>query len=213
MSENSITLEVPEMKAFLDELFQLPLVIRERVMIGAVASGAAVIKDEAVQRAPLYTGSDAELMGLVGRKAHKLQTGHPPPGTLKRSIYQVRLKDRCSPWVEVWKVDVRRGQSARVQRGKNKGKRMLEKDAFYALWVEYGHYTRTPNTSSKQHRAAVKAGTAMSLGAKWVPAQPFMRPAFEVKKAAALKAMQDYLEERLPAATDAFKFLKMKAAA
>lgn len=186
---DGMSLEIDNLAAWLAELNELPNVIRERVVKGAVATGASVIRKEYVARAPMWTGD--------------VSKGHPPPGTLKRSVYQTRLVEFCTPTAEVWKVDVRRGATARNR----KGERVLEKDAFYALWVEYGHYVRTPGMSEKEHRRA-RSGVDLYTGSKWVPARPFARPAFEAKKQEALNAMAAYLSENLSLATASMRYVR-----
>lgn len=99
----------------------------------------------------------------------KVQDGHPPPGTLKAAIYQFRVTVDCTPSHEVWMVNVRRGK--RFQKHQ-RGGRVANLDAYYASWVEYG----TVNMS----------------------ARPYMRPAFEAKKSAAVQAMGTYLAFALP---------------
>ena len=187
---DGVKFEMPDMTAYLAELKALPTAMREKVMRGAVASGAAVVRRAAVALAP-------EWDGVVGK-------GHPAPGTLKKAIYQVRMPEKCSHTSEVFKVDVRTG-GTRAGKG---GTRVALPDAFYAVWVERGHYTRTPGMTQKQHRKARLAGLAAAGGATWVPPHPFMRPAFESNKTAAERAMQDYIDSNLPLATAAMKFIK-----
>lgn len=185
---DACALEIDGLQQMLAELRSLPDIMQKRVMKGAVATGCSVIRKEAIQLAPEWTGPVSQ--------------GHPPPGTLKRAIYQTRLTDECTATVEAWKVDVRRGKASQsVKRGKS----TVNLDAYYAAWVERGHYTRAPKRGvSKDARAAARA-----LGvAHWVPAKPFMRPALDTKAQAAFDAMQAYLNERLPAALLAMKYIK-----
>ena len=56
-----------------------------------------------------------------------MEDGDPPPGTLKKAIYQVRLREESVGTREVWKVSAKKGK---------KGKDGI--DAYYASWVEYG---------------------------------------------------------------------------
>ncbi len=190
-------LDMPDLAALLAEIQALPEVLRTRVTKGAVATGASVVRKAAIEEAPQWTGPVAE--------------GHPPPGTLKKSIYQTRLVEQCSAALEVWKVDVRRG-SRTVTTGP-KGARVKvqtnDRDAFYAYFVEYGHYVRTPKMTSKQHRAA-RAGVDIYTGSKWIPPNPFMRRAWEGNKDAALKAMADYIVEQLPIATATNRLVRFK---
>jgi HK97 gp10 family phage protein len=169
------------------DLQALPQTIQTRVMKGAVATGASVIRKEAIRLAPTYTGDVAD--------------GHPPPGTLKKAIYQTRLPSQCTPTQEVWKVDVRRGKAARNTR---RGKGVANLDAFYAKWVEFGHYTRVPHAMTKTAKAA---GRALGV-ARYVPPHPFMRPAVQAKAGEAFKAMQTYIYQQLPLATAALRIVR-----
>jgi len=63
---------------------------------------------------------------------------------------------------------------------------------FYGAWVEYGHWyiPRKPDGITwKKHRTDSKP--------IFVAAHPFLRPGYEAKKGAALKAMQERLSERV----------------
>lgn len=186
------SMEITGLADLLADLRTLPDVLQQRVMKGAVATGASIIRKEAVLRAPVWTGDVSQ--------------GHPPPGTLKRAIYQTRLPEWCTPTVETWKVDVRMGKRAASTK---RGKGTVNLDAFYARWVEYGHYSRAPKSAGKtrkQRRAAVESGAVQ--GAHFVLPRPFMRPAFEVKKQEALNAMQAYVTHNLPVAMAAMRILK-----
>ena len=187
------TLAMPDLQAFMAELRSLPVMVQQRIAKGAAATAASVIRTASIERAPLYI--PASVMQGGGHTAKN----HPPPGTLKRAIFQARMTDQCSLTKEVWMVGVRTGNKST-----QKGSAMP--DAFYAKWVEFGHFTRTPRGAGTQkaRRAAARASGA----ARWVPPQPFMRPAFDASQAAALQAMADYIQARLPAETAANKFLK-----
>jgi HK97 gp10 family phage protein len=182
---DSVSLQVKGLDQLLAELQALPQALQTRVMKGAVATGASVIRKKAIALAPLYTGD--------------MEAGHPPPGTLKKAIYQTRLPQACTATREVWKVDVRRGKKAR-----SVGKKGANLDAFYASWVEFGHYTRVPHEMTKTAKAA---GRALGV-AKWVPPRPFMRPATAMASGEALAAMRDYLQKNLRLAVTAMRFVK-----
>lgn len=142
------------LKELQDALKQLPDRIAKNVLRGAVSAGATVIRKEAQAKAPVYTGS--------------VSKGHPPPGTLKRSIVQKQIKELSSLFKQIFYVTVRKGKKYQKQ-GKDGAK---SQDAFYAKWVEFG--------TSK------------------MAALPFLRPAFEAKKEAAVMAIKDYLAKRIP---------------
>lgn len=182
---DGVGISFPNLDAFLADVRALPDVVQKRVMLGAVATAASVIRKDAIARAPEFTGTVAE--------------GHPPPGTLKKAIYQVRIPSECTSTLEVWKIGVRRGK-----RAQRVGKKGLNMDAYYALWVEVGHFTRVPMAMTKTAKAA---GRALGV-ARWVPAHPFMRPAIETKRAAAIEAMRDYLNRTLPLAAASTRFFK-----
>lgn len=150
-------------------LKELPQRIARNVLRGGVAAGAAVIRKEAAARAPVYypAGSYTD---LATGKTHitKLQDGHPPPGTLKRAVYQKQINELSSATKQVFKVSVRKGKQYQ-----NQGKKgNLSQDAYYAAFVEFG--------TSK------------------MAARPFLRPAFEAKKSEAVKAIRDYIAARIP---------------
>jgi len=140
---------------FKRQLAQLPGRVGRNVLRGAVNAGASVIRKEAVLRAPQYTGS--------------VQAGHPPPGTLKKSIYQKQIAELSNAVQQTFYVGVRQGKR---QQAVKRGKSALNLDAFYGRFVEFG-------TSN-------------------MPAKPFLRPAFEAKKDAAIEAMRAYMAERIP---------------
>ena len=174
----------------LQDFRELGEAVQKKLTIGAVAAGARVIATEARRLAPEYD--------------EQVQRGHPPRGTLKRAIYYTRLISECTATYETWVIGVRAGK--RFQQVK-RGKGTVNLDAFYAAWVEYGHYARTAKGVTRDGK---KAGRALGV-TTWVPAQPFMRPAFALKREEAFKAMEKYLQERLPAATLGMRVLKAAA--
>lgn len=69
-------------------------------------------------------------------------------------------------------------------------------DAYYWRWVEAGHKfvpRRKKGTPWEAHRAAA----ALEYGTASAPAYPFMRPAYESRKGAAVDAMTKKLQEQL----------------
>jgi HK97 gp10 family phage protein len=159
------------------ELRSLPAKMQERIMKGAVGTGANIIKRAAVANAALMAET----------------------GTLAQAIYTARMVSQCTPTEEVWIVSVRAGKKFQ-----SVGKKAVNKDAFYAPWVEFGHYARVSKAMDKSAR---KAGRALGV-AKWVPAHPFMRPAFEATREQAVQAMHQYVYDRVPLITATFKHLK-----
>ena len=94
-------------------------------------------------------------------------------GTAKRAIYVQRLTKSSGDGLEVFQINVRKGkryENLTLKFGKDKGK-TVNMDAYYAKFLEFG--TR-------------------KMGAK-----PFMRPAFEAKKEAAIEAFKIRLQAGL----------------
>src|SRR4051812_24465548 len=82
-------------------LKELPLNVGRNVLRGAVSAGAAVIRKEAQVRAPVYHGDVAQ--------------GHPPPGTLKRALYQKQIRELSNNFRQVFYVGARQGKKYRNQ--------------------------------------------------------------------------------------------------
>jgi len=153
-------------KEFADGLRKLPENIGKNVLRRAVSAGAAVIRVETKNNALAIKDT----------------------GTLARSIYQKQIRELSGPKNQVFFIGARSGKQ--YQKDKN------GKDAYYARWVELGHFTRGPgkgrivrdaNRGGKNNStlaAQVQAGHV-----RWVPARPFLRPAFDVKKEQAVDAM------------------------
>ncbi|MFJ2989956.1 HK97 gp10 family phage protein [Collimonas sp. NPDC087041] len=102
-------------------------------------------------------------------------------GVLKSAIYQKHIDELSSSDRQVYIVSWRKGKS--------------DVDAFYAAWVEYGHWYVPPKlagVSTKAHRAANRK--------IWVEKHPFLRPAFSAKRDAALSAMRVKLAANVRAA-------------
>jgi HK97 gp10 family phage protein len=144
---------------FKRQLALLPGRVGRNVLRGAVNAGATVIRKEVALRAPEYTGPVAE--------------GHPPPGTLKRAVYQKQIAELSSAVQQTFFVGVRAGKR---QQTLKRGGKTVNLDAYYGRFVEFG--------TSK------------------MSARPFLRPAFEAKKEAAIEAMRAYMAERIPKELD-----------
>lgn len=115
----SISVRIEGLDALRRKLATLPLRVERNVMRRAVAAGAAVIRDEARTRAPVYHGDVAK--------------GHPPPGTLKKAIWQKFIPEASRNGRTVFYVGVRRGK-LRQQIGKSQS----NQDAYYWWFVEFG---------------------------------------------------------------------------
>lgn len=142
----SVTFRIDGLAEILRKLQQLPDRVERRVVRRAVAAGAALMRDQAIANAPVYTGNVA--------------AGHPPPGTLKKSVYMKYINELSGPARTVYFVGVRHGKTRQ-----SVGKAGRNLDAYYFKFVEFG--------TSK------------------MAAEPFLRPAFDTKKGAAIDAITE----------------------
>jgi HK97 gp10 family phage protein len=100
-------------------------------------------------------------------------------GILKSAIYQKHIEELSGTDRQVYYVSWRKGKSSDL-------------DAFYGKWVEYGHWyvpKKPKGVRTKEHRAANRN--------VFVAAHPFLRPAFDTQKDAALTAMRSKLAENV----------------
>jgi HK97 gp10 family phage protein len=175
--------EIEGLKELQLALLDLPRKVAKNVIRSVANSGAAIIRQEAKNRAPVYTG--------------EVSQGHPPPGTLKRSIVTKYARELSDEFNANYLVTVRQGK--KYQKQGKKGN--LSQDAFYAQWVEYGHHYAPPGKSGYGSRNAlmadVRSGKALVAGSQYVSPRPFMRPAFESKKQEALDTMMKKLSARI----------------
>src|SRR5205085_4196879 len=108
----TVTMRVDGLRELQARLQMLAPAIARNALRAAVAAGASTIRDGARQAAPTYHGDVAQ--------------GHPPPGTLKRSIILKQARELSSTYRQVYLVTVRRGKKYR-----NQGKKgNLSQDAY-----------------------------------------------------------------------------------
>lgn len=151
MANDMVSVKVQGLTELAAALKELPTRIGRNVLRGATAAGAAVIRKEAKARAPVYTGP--------------VSAGHPPPGSLKRAVFQAQSRRLSSQVQQTVHVGVRSGKDMKDKSG-------ALVSPYYWTFVEFG--------TSK------------------MAAKPFIRPAFEAKKTAAVEAIRIYLAERIP---------------
>lgn len=144
-----------------DRLAKMDEGLKEQALRSAAFAGAEIVRDEAILKAPVMTGPSWK--------------GHPPPGTLKKSIIVKRLEEEAAPYKQAYLVTVRRGKKGTAE------------DGYYARWVEYGHIYKPPGQALKGGKASKSAQRAahISAGGVFIPAHPYMRPAYMSKKEAA----------------------------
>jgi HK97 gp10 family phage protein len=157
-------------------LRDLPGNLGKNVLRSAVAAGAAEVRKEAKRNAE----------------------GMRDTGTLARAIYQKQIGEQSGPERQVFYVGARHGKQFQKV-----GKKGVSQDAYYARFVELGHYSRPSGGGHIKARAGARGREAelnrLSAAGSihWVPAHPFLRPAFDVKKDAAITAMGNKIRDRL----------------
>lgn len=146
----------------------------------ATSAASMVIRDAVKNRAPVYSGKYRR-----GRTA----------GTLKRAIITKSARELNTPTQVGFIVTALRGK--RFQRLGKKGS--INKDAFYARFVEGGHKIVARGRSAKKYRNSFVYGrgrvTGITLRRRastgMVAPQPFMKPAFESSWRNALRAFEN----------------------
>lgn len=163
-----IRIQVQGLREIQARMRELPKRIDKKILDGGLLAGARIVRDEAQARAP------------------ELKTQDPrwQRGALKRAIRAARI--RPSEYSAEVVVSVRKLTARQVTRAKDRlakrGQRLATKsggrgfeavpgDAFYWFWVEFG-----------------RAG---------MPAQPFLRPAFEARKDKAVEEAIKFFRDRV----------------
>jgi HK97 gp10 family phage protein len=152
---DSVTIHVRGLKELQQALSELPKRVNSNALRSAVNAGAAVIRAEARKNAPVYTGD--------------VQNGHPPPGTLRKSIITKYIPELSTSTRKTFFVTVRHGKKYQKVKGRNGSVTNL--DAFYWWWVEKGTAKMT--------------------------ARPYLRPAFYAHQNAAVSAIKYKLGARI----------------
>lgn len=177
----TITVQLTGFKELADALKDLPQNIAKNHLRSAVSAAAMVVRNEAKVLAPVDTG------------------------TLRRSMYIKQIFEKCGPTKQVYYVGARQGRQYREHIEVTKGgkvKKVKNQDAFYARFVEFGHFTRRPGgrlrkTNRGQANNQQLADEVQAGKVRWVAPQPFLRPAFYNKQSAAIEAMKAKLKARI----------------
>lgn len=163
-----------------EALKQLPDNIAKNALKSAVAAGGRIVRDEAKSR--IGGGGPSNITG-----------------TLKRSLYVKFIRELSAPHRAVYFVGARQAYNYNTRAGSKKVKEYGKFDAYYARWVEFGHFSRPAGKQLKRGRGRTAAiQTMLATGqVHWIQGKPFLRPAFEASKGRAIDAMSAKLRERL----------------
>lgn len=189
-----VTIQLQGFAELAAALKTLPDNIARNALRSAVAAGAAEVR--------------------VAAKANALAMRDT--GTLARSIYQKQIRELSSLQRQTFYVGVRSGRKLKKY-GKSKLSVASEEGAFYGRLVEFGHWSRPAGKHQLRDRggragsgrwvfnrlsqAKDRSTTIERMAAAgqihWIPPHPFLRPAFDAKKGAAIEAMAKKIRARL----------------
>ncbi|WP_122886687.1 hypothetical protein [Burkholderia pseudomallei] len=161
---------------------ELPKQAAMQINRGAANAMATKIRQQAVYLAPVYEGD---------KKG-------PVPGRLRDAIIQKHLPELSGTYRQTYLVTVRRGQKPEKEGGGVvvRGGKVVDLDAYYWPWVEFGHWfvpPRPKGTTRKAHRERAKEG----VGAVWIQPHSFLRPALPLASDEAVKAAENYYKKWL----------------
>lgn len=130
---DGVTIHIDGLEGIEQKLRELPDKVERKHVRAAVSAGSGIVRDEMRERAPVYLEVDH-----AGRPK-PVAAGHPPPGTLKRSVYRKFVEQHNGRTKYV--VGVRHGKKMQ-----SVGKRGTNLDAFYFFMVEFGtvHMPKEP---------------------------------------------------------------------
>lgn len=172
----SETIKVTGLQELHRNLTTLATNVKTKYVRGAVAAGARIIRDAAMKNVPVKTG------------------------TLRRAIYSKWIQEASGEHRQTFLVSVRRGKQFQAKTKTSKRGRVTKtknSDAYYWTWIEFGHVasgpTRIGGGASRRESARQKLKTA----GRFVPPRPFLRPAFESNKTAAIEAVRVELAKRI----------------
>jgi hypothetical protein len=195
---DGLQLDAVDITRMVAEFRKLPAVLRGPLARGAARAAMTELRDRAIALAPVAAGPEGE-------------EGGPPPGNLKRAIYCMRLPENCTPDIEAWQVSVRKGPG-KWKHKRNQGNETNTAGAYYGGWVEFGHWTRTPSAvlaGGVGSRNARRQAHQASGAARWVPAQPYMRPALDSMKNDFGRVMQEYVDRNIGEVIAISKYMKL----
>lgn len=171
----SETVKVTGLQELNRKLARLADDVQRKYLRGAVGAGARIFRDAAKRNAPVGTGK------------------------LQRSIISKWIPEASSLHRQLFLVTVKRGKHFRGKvKTDKKGRERITKsyDAYYWTWIEFGHTTRL--SGQKRTRAQIrKSLDVYKATGRFVPPRPFLRPAFESNKSAAIEAVRVELAKRI----------------
>lgn len=166
-----VEIQVTGLKELREKLLGLTPKLGGEILASALGSATTVIKSDAKRRAPLAEKSYWLNLGS-GQKALAYR------GWLRDQIIQKRTSSTRTRAESI--VTVRKAKGA-------------SRPAFFWAFIEYGHFAR----KSKPVRGSARALRSKEGGDVWIPAHPFMRPAFSSQQQAAIKKFSEKMKMKI----------------
>lgn len=157
-------------------LARLAADVQRKYLRGAVAAGARIIRDAAMRNVPVRSG------------------------TLRRALYSKWIQEASGNNRQTFLVSVRRGKNFQAKTRTSKRGRVTKTknaDAYYWTWIEFGHIAAGPKRIAGGASRRESARQKLKAAGRFVPPRPFLRPAFESNKLAAIEAVRVELAKRI----------------
>lgn len=184
------TIRVDGLRELDDRLKNLPERLAKGIVAGGLRAGARLILKQAKQNARRAGGT----------------------GTLYRSIVLARDRN-AKPLMPMYSVYTRRGKSYQAgnrqgRQGSNRRANRSNMDAYYAAWVEKGTRPHVIRAKNAKALAFMRTGGGGMNFRRMVHhtgaiAKPFLGPAYETQRDAALERVKTYIRDRLDQAAGA----------
>ncbi len=168
-----------------ETLKQFPVNVSRNVMRTAVRKGAEVLHESCKRMAPELEVDDR----------HK--KNRAVKGRLKDAVYHKLIAEFSNDLMQTYFVGVRRGKKSTDV--KVKGGSVVNLNAYYWTWIEFGHYYVPPRPNMKT--MSRRRNRELHLSGKtaiWIPPRHFMRDAWNLSKEAVQDVTINYIEERVP---------------
>jgi len=160
-----------DMKDLLKRLKTLPEKMQKRIITGGVRASAKPIIQDARSRIHSRTGILAKSIGVTKRRSKNKNI----------IVYTV------SPRVKDVPEELEAGRGT-LEYKKAAG-------GYYGRWVELGHFARKSKKEDDEKKKDKKKKDKKEE-VKFIPAKPFLKPAFETKGEEAIKAFKEYVKKR-----------------
>ena len=150
--------------------------VQLKYLRGAVAAGARLIRDAAIKNVPVRSG------------------------TLRRALYSKWIREASGNNRQTFLVSVRRGKQFQAKtRTSARGRvtKTKSSDAYYWTWIEFGHVATGPTRIAGGALRRERSRQKLKSAGHFVPPRPFLRPAFESNKLAAVEAVRVELAKRI----------------